>query len=293
MKRSNPIIPEGINSQPDAGGEGTEFLKLAAALTVIIALAGFLIFNAGRLLGGFIPFSWEEALVSDDFATGFGPAGDATVTTRLQALADRITAAQPLAEGVTVTLHYVNTPRVNAFAGLGGHIYVFKGLLDQLHSENAVAALLGHEIGHVAGRHVVKNLSGAVLVQISFSMVFGNSAELSNLGAEILQLEMMAFSRDMEGESDAFALTSQEALFGHFGGYMELFSVLGKGDDKDQSKVLSFLQSHPQSESRLERARVLALERGLEAEGETIPWPDAPDEPEPEEEGEASPADAD
>ncbi len=272
MKRSNPIIPEGINAQPGSRYEAAEFLRLVLALGVLVALAGFLIFNAGRLFGGLIPFSWEQALAGDQTDSRFGAAGDAAVTLRLQELADRLTDARPLPRGMTVTLHYVDTERVNAFAGLGGHIYIFRGLLEQLETENAVAALLGHEIGHVAERHVVKNLSGAVLVQISFAAVFGDSTELSGLGGEILRLEMLAFSRGMERQADDFALTSQERLYGHFGGYLELFAVLGRADKKDDSRVLRFLQTHPQSESRAEQARVLAREKGLGVTGDSIAW---------------------
>lgn len=272
MKRSNPIIPEGTNAQPGARNEASEFLKLVLALGLFVALAGFLIFNAGRLLGGFIPFSWEQELVSEEIYSNFGKEGDAAVTARLQELADRITATRPLPQGMTITLHYVDTARVNAFAGLGGHIYVFRGLLEQLKSENAVAALLGHEIGHVVERHVARNLSGALLVQISFMAVFGNSGELSALSGEVMRLEMLAFSRGMERQADSFALTSQEQLYGHFGGYLELFTVLGRAGKKEGEEGMSFLQSHPQSESRAEEARRLAREKGMNVSGDSVAW---------------------
>lgn len=272
MKRSNPIIPEGINAEPGARNEAAEFLRLVLALGIMVALAGFLIFNAGRLFGGLIPFSWEQSLAGDEADGRFGAAGDAGVTRRLQELANRLTDARPLPPGMTVTLHYIDTERVNAFAGLGGHIYIFRGLLEQLETENAVAALLGHEIGHVAERHVVKNLSGAVLVQIGFAAVFGDSTALGGLGGEILRLEMLAFSRSMERQADSFALTSQENLYGHFGGYLELFTVLGRADEKDKSRVLRFLQTHPQSKSRAEEARILAREKGLGVTGDSVAW---------------------
>lgn len=275
MKRSNPIIPEGINAQPGGRHEAGEFLKLALALTVMVALAGFLIFNAGRLLGGFIPFSWEQALAGNESASRFGPAGDAAVTAQLQALADRLTDARPLPAGMTVTLHYIDSDQVNALTTLGGHIYVFRGLLEQLKTENAVAALLGHEIGHVVERHMVKNLSGVALVQISYAVVFGDLSELGNLGGEILLLEMLAFSRSMERQADSHALAAQEKLYGHFGGYMELFGIIGQGGEDDPSVVMAFLQTHPRSDSRLEDARTRAREKGLGVRGDSVAWPPA------------------
>ena len=56
----------------------------------------------------------------------------------------------------------LDTPQVNAFALPGGHIYITRGILAYLNSEAELAAVLGHEIGHVTSRHNVRQYSAAV-----------------------------------------------------------------------------------------------------------------------------------
>ena len=53
----------------------------------------------------------------------------------------------------TWTFQVVDTAEPNAFALPGGHVYVSRGLLALVNSEDELAGVIGHEIGHVTGRH--------------------------------------------------------------------------------------------------------------------------------------------
>src|SRR5215469_17374689 len=56
--------------------------------------------------------------------------------------------------GITYTVRVIDAPRiVNATSIPGGHIYIYSGLLDFVQSESELAAVLGHEIGHVVAGH--------------------------------------------------------------------------------------------------------------------------------------------
>src|SRR5687768_7895465 len=57
------------------------------------------------------------------------------------------------------TFRVVDDPIVNAFALPGGYIYVTRGLMSHLTSEAELVSVLGHEIGHVTGRHSVEQMS--------------------------------------------------------------------------------------------------------------------------------------
>ena len=63
--------------------------------------------------------------------------------------------------GLPWTFRVLDEPAVNAFAVPGGYVYATRGLLVHLESEDELAAVLGHEIGHVTARHGVVQLRGA------------------------------------------------------------------------------------------------------------------------------------
>ena len=59
-----------------------------------------------------------------------------------------------------ITIEMIPGKTVNAYATLGGHIYVFDGLLQQAQSAEELAGVLAHEIGHMAGGHLVRQADG-------------------------------------------------------------------------------------------------------------------------------------
>jgi predicted Zn-dependent protease len=61
----------------------------------------------------------------------------------------------------------VDSPQVNAFALPGGYIHVTRGILAYLNSEAELAAVLGHEIGHVTARHSVRQYSAATVANVA------------------------------------------------------------------------------------------------------------------------------
>ncbi len=101
----------------------------------------------------------------------------------------------------------LDSPEVNAFALPGGYIYVTRGLLAHLDSEAELAAVLGHEIGHVAARHAVRQHSAAVVAHAGFTLgsilvpELGSRAGqslLNTLGGALLS----GYGRDHELEAD-------------------------------------------------------------------------------------------
>jgi len=90
---------------------------------------------------------------------------------------------------------------VNAFALPGGYIYITRGILAYLNSEAELAAVLGHEIGHVTARHSVRQYSAATATGLVIGIIGGGQAGqqlLSVLGNALLS----GYGRDHELESD-------------------------------------------------------------------------------------------
>ena len=97
----------------------------------------------------------------------------------------------------------LDSPDINAFALPGGYIYINRGLMSYLSSEEELAAVLGHEIGHVTARHSVRQYSQAQLMGILSTAVEINSGRtagnLANLASGAL---LSGYGRDMELEAD-------------------------------------------------------------------------------------------
>ncbi|WP_445940644.1 M48 family metalloprotease [Pseudomonas sp.] len=98
----------------------------------------------------------------------------------------------------------VDSPEINAFALPGGYIYIHRGLLAYLSSEAELAAVLGHEVGHVTARHSVQQQSqstawGLLGQAVAIGTGVGAAADVTGvLGSAFVR----GYGRDMELEAD-------------------------------------------------------------------------------------------
>ena len=98
----------------------------------------------------------------------------------------------------------VDTDDVNAFALPGGYIYISRGILPYLSSEAELAAVLGHEIGHVTARHAVRQQSKAAGVGIlsTAAAIFSGQGAVGDLTNVAGQAVLSGYGREMELEAD-------------------------------------------------------------------------------------------
>ena len=175
-----------------------------------------------------------------------------------QALADvshfRRPGIDPIFGNMSFHFRVLDSPVVNAFALPGGFIYVTRGLLAHLENEAQLAVVLGHEIGHVVGRHGSKAMwrrkfgSGALLLgAIGGQAVFGGNAaqNIMNFGGTASQLLFLKYGRGAESESDQLGV-DYAALAGYDASQASAFfrSLKRLGEQSGQS-LPGLLSSHP------------------------------------------------
>jgi predicted Zn-dependent protease len=98
----------------------------------------------------------------------------------------------------------LDSPQVNAFALPGGYIYVTRGILSYLNTEDDLAAVLAHEIGHVTARHAVRQHSTSTLTSVA-GAILASQAGVQGAGdiANILGTALVrGYGREHELEAD-------------------------------------------------------------------------------------------
>jgi predicted Zn-dependent protease len=248
---------------------------VAAVVAAAVAVAGYF---AGELAAR-VPFRVEK-----EYAAGIARHWEerrltpeaAAAQAALRALAARLVAVMSLPPGMDVTVHYGDEKTVNAMATLGGNVVFYRGLLERLASEDAVATVLAHEIAHAKLRHPAAGLGRGVAVGIVLSVV--SSGMGRGVGGDPVQLAgmlpLLKYSRDQERAADEEALAAVAALYGHVGGAREVFAVLGKLGG-DESARVGILQTHPFGSERLARVDELARARGWPPDGPVRALPPA------------------
>lgn len=273
----NRLPPEDLLERDDHPLRELAWLLGASvvALVLIVAVVG----ASARWLAPKLPFAYEVALAERVFADA-APAADADAAAArdrrdaLQALADRVSPVMALPPGMRVVVSDDASALVNAYATVGGRIRVFHGLLRQLDSEEALAALLAHEIAHVKHRHVAASMGHGVAVALVLSVVLpdvGTQSAQGLLGGTS-QLTMLGYSRDAERQADAEALAASLALYGHARGLAALFTALPQAE---ASTGTAWLRSHPDTAERLASLRAAAAARGAPMTGPATPLPAA------------------
>lgn len=105
--------------------------------------------------------------------------------------------------------YVVDDGQVNAFALPGGYVYVHRGLLSYLNSEAELAAVLGHEIGHVTARHAVQRYTQAQGYRLGMTAVAiftGLPSAALNLSDLLAAIAIQGYGREQELQSDELSL---------------------------------------------------------------------------------------
>ena len=192
-----------------------------------------------------------------------------TTTRSLQDLVDRLQdrcAQLPY----IITVHVTESDAVNAAALPGGHMVIFTGLLAEMTSENELAFVLAHELGHFANRDHLRGLGRALVLMTASTVLLGADNSVNSMIGQGMVLTELSFSRKQESQADEFAL---ETLFCHYGHVADATSFFNKiPEDGDPGRFGHYFASHPENRRRISHLEDLAQERGYPT-GNPLPLP--------------------
>ena len=150
----------------------------------------------------------------------------------------------------------VEDSAVNAFALPGGPIFVTRGLLGYLNTEAELAAVMGHETGHVCAHHSANQMSKAELAQVglglgaAISPMLGSLAQAAGAG---LQLLFLKYSRDDETQADELGFRFMTKAGYDPKQMLPLFTMLdGVTKQAGGAKTPEWLETHPNPGNRFE-----------------------------------------
>jgi predicted Zn-dependent protease len=161
------------------------------------------------------------------------------------------------------TVRVVDTPIVNAFALPGGFVYITRGILAHFNSEDELAGVMGHEIGHVVARHGAEQMSRAQLAGLGLavgSVVSETFAKYSQFAGAGVGLLFLSFSREQESESDLLGVQYSTTLGYDSRRMADFFKTLSMMRDESGQSLPGFLSTHPDPGDREVRVNQLTEE---------------------------------
>jgi predicted Zn-dependent protease len=157
-------------------------------------------------------------------------------------------------------VHLSRRNDVNAVSLPGGNIVVFSGLLKRVSSENELAFVLAHELGHYVHRDHLRGLGRGLVLMALSTLILGPESDATNWLARTLNLAELHFSRQQEMRADEFALEALNCRYGHVGGANDFFQMLPK--EKDPGRYGQYFATHPHTWSRIEHIRAVVASKG-------------------------------
>lgn len=226
-----------------------------AAVGLVLAAAGLYLWGIpwiSATAAQKVPVEWESALgakvvenLSEDLADCEDPELKSTVTTVLERLST--TTGSPY----TFNVRVLDDGTVNALAAPGGHLVLFRGLLEKMETPEELAGILAHEVRHVTLRHTSQAMLRELSMAIGISALTGGM-DISQIAGAARMLGSLQMSREAESQADleGLELMLQAGFRGE--AMIAAFGALGGGEE------LSWLSTHPDTRARRE-ALTLAL----------------------------------
>lgn len=237
-----------------------EFFVLVGGILGIIFSVYIALGMAIELVVSRLPAGLEQRL-GMVYSSMYETDGSTAAENELQRIVDDLSKEIPGgSKSFRYRVNIADNPQVNALALPGGNIVVFSGLLKEMGSENELAFVLAHELGHFANRDHLKGIGrGLVLMAISFALLGGDSSVTEFIMNSTVSVEMK-FSQGQESDADLWALDLLNKRYGHVSGAEDFFERVASKEK--MGRILYYFSTHPFPEDRINRLRARIEKKG-------------------------------
>ena len=182
---------------------------------------------------------------------------DPVVTSYIERLGQRLVSHSDAT--MPFVIRVLDSDTINAFALPGGYFYINSGLILAADNEAELAAVMAHEIAHVAARHATKNLTKSQIwgfASLALTAVGGPAGIIIHQVADIaVPVTFLKFGRNEEREADLLGLEYQYAAGYDPLAFVNFFERIAVHQKKDGNFVVRLFASHPMTAERIRRAQ--------------------------------------
>ncbi len=234
--------------------------QLALFVTLFVISSSGLFGCAGRISEINIFTDAEEVQLGKQFSSEIEKElkiySDPVVTAYIDQLGQHL-ASYSQRRNITYHFKVVNTEAVNAFAVPGGYLYVNIGLIRAAENESELAGVIGHEIGHVVGKHGAKQMTRQLGLAAVAQLALGeDQSKLKQMVAGLAANGvLMRYSRDAEREADIYAVQEMYDAGIDPEGMATFFEKLRGLQKSKPSKLQQLFASHPPTAERIAAVR--------------------------------------
>lgn len=205
-----------------------------------------------------------------EILTQFGGAIEGPLSTYVAGVGERVATSAGVAGRCTFSV--VNSDVPNAFAIPGCYVYITRGLLAIMNSEDELASVLGHEVGHVVADHAAQRQNTATLTGLGALLagVLTGSGQVAQAAGQVGQLYTLGYSREQEFESDDLGVRYLRGAGYNAYAAADMLQALGANDalngrinSRDAASATpAWARTHPLSADRVTRATAQAAAAG-------------------------------
>ena len=246
----NPKLPDDSVNIPQESIV-LQALKLTLSLVLIVAIFyGVMVLLVNLIVANISPKQEKELLSYVTFDVNISNEKSPYLTE----IKNKLTACTEIPYDVNI---FVSSEEIaNAYALPGGSIHITKGMLSELTTQNELAFIIGHELGHFQNKDHLKGL-GHSLVLLSLALLIGD--DYSILG-QTLSAGGAKYSQSAELHADKVGLELLNCAYGSVTDATKTFERMGEGHEDWEF----FLASHPNFDLRVEKMKEIIEEEKMD-----------------------------